>query len=433
METGLTSNGPSILGARIGGGLVAASGLATAIIQGFVTKTAWMFGVAPGFTMAGHHIGLYVHITSVIAGLVWLALGVLMALMAVKRFVLVVAVGLVATAVFLLWSGIEYSTVTMHWTMPHPYELSFVILLLLLPLVIVIGLGFCVWLARSGGMVVQAVTMVVLMCAAFLAGSSAFSAFALSSIWVYSLFTSGLFTLGWVVMIGTVKRSGHTWPGLSVIGAVAGGALVAFSGVVKLLIQFHDKGLGWAFGVIPGVNEVFPFFGGASYILGGRIAAIAYIVLGVLMMVLVLRYRAVAAGFGVAVVAVFLAEPGLEWIIRVKLAPGYHSSLLPDSLWVAIMPVVLAVGVGLALWWVLRPGDRRPGVASIAAFVLAGSLAFGYGLSGGDGWRDVLEQLQMAAPFIVGWTLWVASILWSNVAEVRQQLTVASSEGNPNE
>jgi len=413
--------------------LVAASGVATVIIQGFVTKTAWIFGVAPGFMMFGRHTGVYVHITGVVAGLVWLALGVLMALMAVKRFMLVVAVGLAATAVFLLEPGLEYFTVLMHWTMPRPYQLSFTILMLLLPLAIVIGLALCVWLGRSGGMVVKVVTMLVLTLAAFLAGSCAFSGFGFSPLWVYYLLTSGLFTLGWVVMIGTVPRHGHAWRQLPMIGAVAGGALVAFSGLIKLLIQLHDKGLGWAFGVIPGVNEIFPDFGGTSYILGGHIAAVIYIVLGVLMMVLVPKHRVIAAGFGLAVVVIFLTEPGLEWIIRVKLAQENHPSLLPDSLWPTIMPVVLAVGVGLALWWALRPGDRRPGMAGIAAFVLAGSLAFGYGLSGGGGWRDVLEQLQMAAPFIVGWTLWVASILWSNVTSITRRVTVASSEGNSDE
>ena len=433
METYSTPSGPSLVGARVGGALVAASGLATAIIQGVVTKTAWIFGVAPGFTMAGRHIGLYVHITGVIAGLVWLALGVLMALTAVEHFLLMVSVGLVATVVFLLEPGVEYFAVLMHWTMPRPYQISITILMLLLPLVLVIGLGFCVWLARSVGMVVKVVTMVVLTTAVFLAGGCAFNVFGLSALWVYYLLTSGLFALGWVVMIATVSRPGHAWPELPVIGAVAGGALVAFSGVLKLLIAFYDKGLSWPFGVVPGVNEVSPNFGSVSYILGGHIAAVAYVVLGVLMMVLVLRRRAVAAAVGVAVVVVFLAEPGLEWIIRMKLAHGYHPSLLPGSLWPTIMPVVLLFGVGLALWWAFRPGDRRPGAASIAAFVLAGALALGYGLSGGDGWRDVLEQLLMVAPFVGGWTLWVASVLWSDIPSMTRQLTVAPSEGNPNE
>jgi len=70
MGTPFVSNGPSLVGARIGGLLVAVAGLATAIIQGFVLKTAWIFGVAPGFSMAGSHIGVFVRISGTIVGVV---------------------------------------------------------------------------------------------------------------------------------------------------------------------------------------------------------------------------------------------------------------------------------------------------------------------------------------------------------------------------
>jgi len=205
METSFTSNGPSIVGARIGGLLTAVAGLATVIIQGFVLKTVWIFGVAPGFSMAGNHIGMFVRVSGTIVGLIWLALGVLMVVMAVKRLVLVVAVSLVAAVLFLLVPGIESMVMTFGWSFLKDLGSPVAVLTVLLPVVIVIGLCLCLWLARSGGPAAKAVTMVVLSLAVLLAVSCAVRVFG-SLLWCYYLLTSGLFTIGWVVTMAGVPR-----------------------------------------------------------------------------------------------------------------------------------------------------------------------------------------------------------------------------------
>jgi len=205
-----TSNGPSTAGSRIGGLLVAISGLATAIIQGFVTKTAWIFGVAPGFSMVGRNIGTFVRISGLIVGLIWFAVGVLMAVIAVKRLTLVVTVALVAAVLFLLAPGVEYMSAFMHWTMVRS-QIAPVTLMMLLPVAITIGLALSLWLGRSPGLALKAVTMVVLSVAVLLAVGCATGILNASPmwwpLWCYYLLTSGMFTTGWVVMMATVSQS----------------------------------------------------------------------------------------------------------------------------------------------------------------------------------------------------------------------------------
>ena len=75
-------------------------------------------------------------------------------------------------------------------------------------MVIVIGLCLCLWLARSGGLAARVVTIVVLSVAVVLAGSCVVRVFDPSYfLWCYYLLTSGLFTIGWLVMMVTVSGS----------------------------------------------------------------------------------------------------------------------------------------------------------------------------------------------------------------------------------